>query len=136
CDWGASLGREFRGCVRYRRTFQRPTGLEPHERVWLVCEGVDARGEVQVNGQSLGSVRGYALHSQWDITALLDVRNEILLDVELAADVLRPGREALPGGPIGEVRLEVRCQQFLDRCGLWVEQNEARPSLHLAGQVC
>jgi hypothetical protein len=140
CDWGATLGREFRGCARYRRSFHRPSGLEPHEHVWLVCEGADARAEVRLNGQSLGPIRGYALHSHFEITALIEERNEVLLDVELSDGInsssqLRPGREHLPGGPIGEVRLEVRSGQFLDRWGLWIENIDGRPTLQLAGQV-
>ena len=31
CDWSETLGREFRGKVRYRRRFNRPSGLDPHE---------------------------------------------------------------------------------------------------------
>ncbi len=139
CDWGASLGREFRGCVRYRRTFRSPSGLEPHEHVWLVCEGADARAEVQLNGQPVGHIRGYALRSDFEITGLIREHNELLLDVNMPAESvaasLRPGREQLPGGPIGEVRLEVRSGQFLDRWGLWIEDIAARPSLRVVGQL-
>src|SRR6476659_7700200 len=37
-DWSESFGADFLGRVRYRRTFQKPTGLESGERVWLVVE--------------------------------------------------------------------------------------------------
>ncbi len=43
-DWGSELGTAFRGRVRYTRRFGRPDGLDPHERVCLVCEGADTRG--------------------------------------------------------------------------------------------
>lgn len=111
CDWSETLGRDFRGRVRYRRRFNRPSGLDPHERVWLVVEGVDAFGAVALNGRQLGEARGYASPASFDVTELLQPGNELLLEVELpreSAGVLRPGRENLPGGPIGEVRLEIR----------------------------
>ncbi len=43
-DWAAALGPDYRGRVRYTRRFGCPTGLASRERVWLVIEGVDARG--------------------------------------------------------------------------------------------
>ena len=89
-DWSGSLGRDFHGRVRYRRRFNRPSGLDPHERVWLVVEGADARASVTLNGRELGEVRGYALHGEFDVTEWVEPRNELTLDVEL------PGEE--PGG--------------------------------------
>jgi len=70
-DWGSSLSPGFRGRVRYTRRFNRPTGLEPHERVWLVIDGVDACGSYALDGHPLGSIDGYALPAANDITDLL-----------------------------------------------------------------
>jgi hypothetical protein len=147
-DWGQAVGEDFCGRVRFRRRFGRPSGMEPHERVWLVCEGVDACGTLWCNEQLLGPVRGYALPAAFDVTDLLDARNELWLDVELPAEPPsssvtpnsrlrtphsppRPGREKLPGGPIGQVRLEIRPFYFLDR--LCLVLNEEEPRLMLAG---
>jgi hypothetical protein len=114
-DWGLTLGADFRGRVRYTRRFGLPTNLEAHEEVWLVVEGVDYFGKLAINDTPLGDVTGYAgPPAEFNITPLLGERNVLTLDVELPAydqgaiTPSRPGREHLPGGPIGEVRLEIR----------------------------
>jgi hypothetical protein len=119
------LGAGFRGVVRYSRRFNPPASLDAHERLWLVVDGVDARGTVSLNGTRLGEVEGYAVQTSFDITSLVAARNELELDVELPADgpagalPLRPGREAMPGGPVGEVWLEVRSEWFIERLAIW-----------------
>lgn len=141
CDWSETLARAFRGRVRYRRRFNRPTGLDSHERVWLVVEGVDAFGQATLNGQALGEVRGYALPASFDVTDLLAPNNELLLDVELPADAApashttRPGRESMPGGPIGEVRLEVRSSAYVERLAIWITAAERAARLHVSGRI-
>ncbi len=116
-DWGSTLGTDFRGRVRYLRRFGIPTNLEPHEQVWLVIEGVDYFGTVSLNGQPIGEVVGYQSAREFDIRRLLADRNLLTLEIELphidasaadGAQTDRPGRVDLPGGPIGEVRLEIR----------------------------
>lgn len=121
-DWGDVLGNGFRGRVRFTRRFGRPSGLEPHERVWLVIGGADASGMATLNDRPLGRVPGYCLSGHFDVTELLEDRNELAVDVELPPDEhhpLRPGRENLPGGLMGEVRLEVRARRWIER--LWLE---------------
>lgn len=141
-DWGTTLGSRFFGRARYRRNFQWPQPLASHERLWLVCEGADARGSLALNGVPLGAVRGYALASSFDVTPIAQRRNELLLEVELppgeagGAALLRPGREQLPGGPLGQVRLEVRAEHSLDWISLHaLASNEAPTTLTLSGQV-
>lgn len=129
-DWGTLLGDDFHGRVRYRRAFHAPATLDPHERLWLVVEGVDARGLATVNGAELGEIEGYALGRSFDVTPFLSRSNELTLDVDLPLDkpsaepTLRPGREALPGGPIREVRLEVRSQWFIDDLAVWSQAED------------
>ena len=141
CDWQATLGVDFRGKVRYRRRFNRPTGLDPHERVWLVVEGVDAFGAAALNGSKLGEVRGYALPASFDVTGLLSPSNELAIDVELPAETsgaaapMRPGRETLAGGPIGEVRLEIRTRVFLERLAIWTTRDGDETLLNASGHV-
>lgn len=123
-DWGAILGDDFRGLVRFTRRFAQPTGLDKNSRVWLVIEEVDWLGTVALNGAALGMVRfsaapatdgvsDLACPARFDITALLQPRNELTIDVLLPAfaagalPLSRPGREGLPGGLIGLVRLEI-----------------------------
>lgn len=124
-EWGEQLGRDFRGRVRYRRSFNPPSTLDPHERLWLVTEGVDAFGRLSLNGRVLGTVDGYALPASFDITDVIAARNQIDLDVDLPDELttgnvpLRPGREDLPGGPIGEVRLEIRSSWHIESLAIW-----------------
>ncbi|HEV7223095.1 MAG TPA: hypothetical protein VGN42_10375 [Pirellulales bacterium] len=141
CDWSEALGREFRGQVRYRRRFNRPSGLDPHERVWLILEGVDAFGAATLNGRALGEVRGYALPASFDVTDSLAQANELLLDVELPRGSpdgpapLRPGREDLAGGPIGEARLEIRAGAAIERLAIWAAHEGGAARLHAGGQI-
>lgn len=122
-DWGATLGRDFHGRVRYRRAFHAPATLDRHERLWLVVEGVDARGVAAVNGIRLGEIEGYAIERCFDITQLIARNNQVTLEVDLPPAAVeqppRPGRENLPGGLVREVRLEVRSQWFIENLAIW-----------------
>ena len=124
CDWGDLLSADFHGRVRFRRGFNSPTQLDRHEHVWLVCEGVDPAGTVTLNGQLLGNVRGYALPAEFDVTSLIGPRNELQIDIDWpfasggANSPPRPGRERLPGGIVGEVRLEIRTTLFIEGLSL------------------
>ena len=110
-DWGGLLGDDFRGRVCFTRRFGLPTGLEPEQRIDLVIDGVDAFGNVSLNGEPLGNVANEP--ARFDITRHLKPRNELEVLIELprliaeSAPLPRPGREHLPGGLIGEVRLEI-----------------------------
>lgn len=113
-DWESHLGSDFRGCVRYVRNFGCPTALEPHETVFLVLEGVDALGRVELNGEQLGEITLAAGTAKFEITELLQERNELVVEVELPiyasaeAELLHRGdRSGQPGGLFGEVRLEI-----------------------------
>lgn len=140
-DWESHVGRNFRGRVRYRRSFNAPGTLDAGERLWLVVEGVDARGMVWLNDSCLGTVPGYAVWASFDVTNHVGPRNEIALDVELPAGVdrstgpLRPGREQLPGGPIGEVRLEVRSQWFIERLAIWNVPDDGEKRFAVRGRL-
>ncbi len=111
-DWSPLLG-NFRGRVRYERSFHQPTGLSGQD-LFLVVEGVDALGQVLLNEQPLGEIAWGESHA-WNIDALLQSRNRLHLIIDLpeATDVGEPlrreGREdSDPGGLIGGVRLEIR----------------------------
>ena len=112
-DWGATLGDEFRGRVRFIRNFGRPTGLGPHDRVELVIAHVDAWADVYLADQLLGSVPLAARETRFAIQSQLNARNRLVIEVELpreegdSARLSRAGREEMPGGIVGEVRLEI-----------------------------
>lgn len=111
-DWGGTLGHDFLGLVRYTRNFNRPTNLEPRDRVWLVVEPPRSCGLVRVNGCELGPVRFGASPGRFDITPLLGDHNLIEIDVEhpeLDGDG-NPRDDStihISGGLVGEVRLEI-----------------------------
>ncbi len=112
CDWGETLGADFHGRVRYRRHFHRPTGLEEDQPVFLVIERVDALGTAFLNERRLGELTLSGGPFRFEVGRDLLLRNMLTIEVELPhpADpraVARPGREQLPGGLIGEVRLEI-----------------------------
>lgn len=106
-DWSALLGGDFLGRVRYRRTFQKPTGLDSGERVFLVVEGPQSRGEVTLSRELIGDVaRGERLRV--DITERLEDHNTLEIEVEHPAGGTGDDASALgPGGLVGEVRLEI-----------------------------
>ncbi len=112
-DWGSTLGADFRGRVAYHRRFGRPTGLGSADRVELVIVRVDALGSVQLNGEWLGEIPAGGQAWRCNVTTRLTRRNELIVEVELPhvtddrPPVSRPGREGLPGGLVGEVRLEI-----------------------------
>lgn len=66
------------GSVRWTRTFHRPAGLSPAERVWLVVAPVPAGGDVRLNGHPLGSL-DTTQATRLDITAMLTVSNTLEL---------------------------------------------------------
>lgn len=138
CSWAESLGEEFRGSVRYRRKFNRPAHLDLHERLRLVADGADAFAEVTVNGTTLGKIDGYVLPNIFDVTSLIEMRNEVMVDVSLPAEtsgVQRPGREQFAGGLIGEVRLEIGSVGAITNLSVIGLFRERQPYLHIAGDL-
>lgn len=106
-DWAASLGDDFLGCVCYRRTFQKPTGLDSGERVFLVVEPPRSRGVVSLADEELGEVHHGGPPGRFDITDRLDDHNRLEIVVEHPADGDAGGALSPPGGLTGEVRLEI-----------------------------
>jgi len=80
------------GGTRHARRFGSPRALDPAETVHLTCESLPAPATVAVNGTVLGTATG---SFAFDITAVLQPRNEVWID---AAGV----------GDIGEVAVEFR----------------------------
>ena len=121
-DWSAALGADFRGLARLTRRFGLPTGLSQSSRVWLAIEGVAGTAAVALNSQTLGNTTGVHDFSRspqnpvhlsqpfaslfqiepepcpvrWDITKLLQPRNEVAIILL-----------ALEAGRVGLVSLEI-----------------------------
>jgi hypothetical protein len=111
-DWIATLGRHFLGRVRYRRTFQMPTGLDEGQRVFLVVEPPRSRGTVHLGDELLGQVRQGDPPGRFDITERLQEHNYLTIVVEhpaldAAARPIDDNTAHLAGGLVGEVRLEI-----------------------------
>ena len=113
-DWSVSLGEDFRGQVRYTRRFGRPSNLLASEKISLVIEQVDWIGEATLNGQILGQLKSGDPPACFEITSLLEFRNELVIDIALprstpqtAYHLDRGNRDGMPGGLVGEVRLEI-----------------------------
>jgi hypothetical protein len=124
CRWGEVGMAGFGGRVRCRRRFGYPGRVDAHERVWLTFAGVSDRAEVSLNDTPLGRVEG-AVPAEFDVTALLRPRNEVVADVE---------GPAAEGGLWGEVALEVRCTAFLRDVHARVKSGD-RAELHVTGMV-
>lgn len=93
------------------RSFGRPSGLEETDRVLLVVEGASIPAELTLNGNRLGGPASSASRWEFDVTPLIQRRNELLLapgcDVRRPADPpVRADRQRL-WPLLGEVTLEI-----------------------------
>jgi len=104
CRWRDCGLADFAGRVRFRRRFGYPGRIDDYERVWLTFAGIDGPAGIQLNGNSLAKLDKNLRNAEFDVTGLLQGRNELVVDVEAADDA---------GGLWGEVALEVRCTAYL-----------------------
>ena len=81
-DWAAVLGPRFLGARALSRNFQKPTGLESGERVWLVVEAPRSRGIVRAKPQALGCVRFGGQPGGLILRNLLEDHNRLEIVVE------------------------------------------------------
>jgi hypothetical protein len=111
-DWSESFGHSFLGRVRYRRSFQKPTGLQYGARVWLVVEPPRSHATVTLSDEMLGELRAGDPAARYDITDSLADHNRLEIVVahpplDAACRAPHDFDQALPGGLVGEVRLEI-----------------------------
>lgn len=143
CRWSEGGLANFGGTVRFRRRFQRPRTLDDYERLWLVCEGADYHSSWQLNGHKLGVHQGAFDPFAFDITRVVEPRNELVVEVDCPS-LIEPepviqstlrGALGPAGGLWGVVALEVRRETFLRDLRIWsaVEGRDRR--LHVAGQI-
>ncbi len=91
------------GSTRWRRHFNRPTGLDPQQRVWIVMKRIAGRGHAAVNGCPLGHFGDEpGVPCRFDVTDLLRLHNQLELTVEGA---LAEGAPA--SAPPADVCLEI-----------------------------
>lgn len=92
--------------MRWIRRFNRPSGLTPSQRVWIVVRGIAALGTATLNGQALGSLSGQAdIPAEFDVTPLLRPHNRLELQLDTPCAEGRFASE-LPG----QVWIEIRGQ--------------------------
>jgi hypothetical protein len=85
--------------VRWRRWFNRPTGLEPDAVVELHIKGLCSAAQVRLNGTPLASVGVEQETTSFDLVPLLAQRNELVVEVANHA--------AATDRPFGEVCLQL-----------------------------
>lgn len=106
--WNADLGPDFRGRVRYRRFFNCPTSLDASTPVHLVFQRIVGQACVELNGKELGETAWPSATGKFSVGQKLEPRNEIVVTVTaLSDDELSESGDAVEGGMVGEVRLEI-----------------------------
>lgn len=90
----------------WTRSFGRPTGVGPEDRVWLVVER-PAPGAATLNGRPLPAPAGDAAAWRHDVTDALRDRNELCLLFGAPIDGGQAGGRAPLPGRLGGVSLEI-----------------------------
>ena len=107
--------------VRCSRRFGYPGRIDSDERVWLTVSGVSGPVEVSLNGHRLGAHDG-STSVEYDVTALLGVRNELVLTFPNGGDRW------------DEAALEVRRTAFLS--GVRGRRRGTHSGERLCGRKC
>ena len=100
-SWQQLFGNLSRHAV-FRRSFHRPTNLEPHEIVRLTFQGLRGTGRVFLNDFPLGPVNPGDPRPSFDITMTLLPTNRLQVDLDFD-----PGMTPEPGGMYEAVALEI-----------------------------
>ena len=102
-DWESIFGAIF-GTVRFRRRFHQPTNLDPHERVFIVFDGVGGAMRVWVNSRELGRIEETIEPIEFEVTELLRPSNLLVVEIEFNADA-----DGLQAGELwAAVAIEIR----------------------------
>lgn len=80
-DWAHHLGENFAGIARYLRRFGCPTNLQSGQRVELVIEPLPTAARVTLNDRLLTASEGAERIWRLDVTSLLAIRNQLLIDL-------------------------------------------------------
>lgn len=85
----------------FRRTFHKPSNLDPNERVFLVLDAVGGTGTIALNGKPAGELTDSDRPQRFDVTDALQPFSELVVDLSVA-----PGYDG-PAGLHGVVALEI-----------------------------
>jgi hypothetical protein len=102
-DWKATLGRDFRGRVLYKRRFGRPSNLGASERIELILHKINGLATITLNGRQLREIEIGESACRCELTDLLLPRNDLQIEVNLP----RGSEDAGAGGIVGEVQLAI-----------------------------
>jgi hypothetical protein len=101
---------DFRGRVLVSRRFNRPTNLEPDERVWVCFPNTRAAGTARVDGIEIGRFQPSGRAAEFDLTGALKASNVLTVEIESTAKDVAPGI-------FGAVALEIRRAQLTQASG-------------------
>jgi beta-galactosidase/beta-glucuronidase len=99
CRWSEGGLEDFAGRIRFRRHFGYPGRIDENEQVWLTFAGVEGTSEIWLNGQFLSRHEGHVNSFEFDVTKVLQDRNDLRVEVE---------SDTTAGGLYGEVAMEIR----------------------------
>lgn len=102
-EWRELFG-DRAGTAVFRRRFNRPTGLEESDEIWIVFPAVPGEVSFEINGRALSPCELTPERRAYDVTAELQEFN--LMEVQVKDDpASHAGR---PGGLCETVYLEIR----------------------------
>jgi len=90
------------GTATFRRTFHRPTNLDPGEVVWLALTGCRGAGTVVLNGDKLGDMTVEKSSWRADITHKLMAKNKLHIELTYS-----PASDPQPGGLYDLVEIQI-----------------------------
>jgi beta-mannosidase len=71
----------------YRRSFTCSQQLFSHDRIYLVCDGLDTLATLSLNGHELGRAENMFRQYEWEVRSLLKAEGENLLSIVFASPV-------------------------------------------------
>ncbi|MCX7421385.1 MAG: hypothetical protein NT013_17830 [Planctomycetia bacterium] len=105
--WEAIFG-EDAGRAEFRRKFNQPTNLEPHEHVWIVFDGIGGEGLARLNGFTLGPIDRTTPTAEFEITQLLALHNELSVELDVKSEQVAESLNGLWGLIALEIRFDER----------------------------
>lgn len=90
--------------ARLVRRFGKPTGLSAHDRLILVIESCEVACQVEWNRQLLGSIAPTLRSWSFDVTAIINPRNELAVLLPIPSGNLIPTKSTIP---LAEIRLDI-----------------------------
>ncbi|MBS0261523.1 MAG: NRDE family protein [Planctomycetes bacterium] len=91
--WDELFG-EFRGRVRFQRTFHPPTNVGPRDQLSLVISSAACQGAIFLNDVYVGAIDPQFPFVRVDVTGRLKINNELTIDLQF----LEPPDSADPAG--------------------------------------